>query len=94
MQKQEKPEQPEKNTKPHPIVKMAYRMAHIFVRLFAPYLRTSVIAELVTQAGVEVAHKQHLKKKSNQKDRFKQIKPDANLSEQVCKSYIRVAIDA
>jgi signal transduction protein with GAF and PtsI domain len=40
------------------IINAAYRMARVFVRLFSPYLQTSVLAEMVTQAGVEAAHEQ------------------------------------
>ena len=35
------------------VIKAAYRMARVFVRMFSPYLSTAVLADLVTQAGVE-----------------------------------------
>jgi len=37
------------------IIKAAYRMACVFVRLFSPYLQIKVLVDLVTQAGVESA---------------------------------------
>ncbi|MCG8466013.1 MAG: DUF6502 family protein [Xanthomonadales bacterium] len=37
------------------IIKAAFRMACVFVRLFSPYLQIKVLVDLVTQAGVESA---------------------------------------
>jgi hypothetical protein len=49
------------------IMQAAYRMARVFVKLFSPYLQTAVLAEMVTQAGVENAEKRCKKEAPGQK---------------------------
>ena len=40
------------------IINAAYRAARVLVRLYTPYLQTAVLAELVTQAGIEAEQEQ------------------------------------
>jgi hypothetical protein len=49
------------------IMQAAYRMARVFVKLFSPYLQTAVLAEMVTQAGVENAEQRCKKDTPGQK---------------------------
>lgn len=37
------------------VMKAAYRLARVFVRMFGPYLQTSVLVDMTRQAGVEYA---------------------------------------